>query len=989
MPNPSNAAVSALTASSLSWDDYRLLVESVVDYAIFMLDTQGRVATWNLGAERIKGYRADEIVGQHFSKFYTAEDIQAQKPEQELATAAEQGRVEDEGWRLRKDGTRFWANVIITALRDKTGTLRGFGKVTRDLSARRAAEEQLRRAEERFHQLVDAVIDYAIFMLDAEGNIASWNMGASRVKGYEASEVLGKHFSIFYTPEDQAAGKPQKILDIVRRDGRYEEEGWRVRKDGTRFWANVVLTALKDAQGKPLGFAKVTRDLSSRREAEEKDRVLLREQTAREVAQQSEAHLRDSQERYRSLSKRLEIVLEGVADGITVQDLTGRVVFANSAAAKICGFQTGAELMGTPPEEVVARFELFDAEDRPFPPESLPARRALAGEGPSGTVLHVRPRGTHSDWWVSLRASAVLDSDGNPELAVNIWHDVTLAHRQEVQSHYLAEASTALTSSLVADEMLATLTRVLVPGMADRCAIYLLEGERLREVASSVAEPSRTEPEQGGARANPLAPAFSEASLRAVVGSAVSELHDAVLLAPIRANDRVLGAMALSYVQAGRRYDAGDLALIEELARRAAVAIERAQLYGSAQEARKAAELAASRAEAAARSAEEASRAKDEFLATVSHELRTPLNAILGWATLLRNRQLDPTTAKPIEVIRRNAHAQMKIIDDILDVSRVITGKFRLEAKPIDLVAVVRETIEVVQPSADAKNIDIELDGATEFCLLVADPERLQQVVWNLLSNAVKFTEPSGRIRIAVTQEGSRVLLSVTDTGKGIDPQFLPFVFDRFKQADSSTTRKVGGLGLGLALVRHIVELHGGHVAVESEGLGKGATFSITLPIRAVMPDPSPRPAAPKPQSEPPLAPTDAVLRGMRVLVVDDEPDALELVAAVLVDAGAEVDMATSAEEGLEALARSLPHVLVSDIGMPDQDGYSLIRRIRALPREKGGALPALALTAFAREEDRTKALSAGYTTHIGKPVNPEALVAAVRNLGGFSLRSS
>src|SRR4051812_11903749 len=249
----------------LSWDDCRLLVESVVDYAIFMLDEEGRVATWNLGAEKIKGYAAAEIIGEHFSKFFPPEDVASGKPAEELRRAIELGRVEVEGWRVRRDGSRFWANVVSTALRDPNGKLRGFGKVTRDLTARRDAEQRFRQSEERFHRLIDAVTDYAIYMLDADGYVATWNSGAERIKGYSADEIIGQHFSRFYVPEDRRAGKPEHVLDLVRQTGHFEEENWRIRKDGSRFWASVVITALKDDSGALVGFVKVTRDLTERR----------------------------------------------------------------------------------------------------------------------------------------------------------------------------------------------------------------------------------------------------------------------------------------------------------------------------------------------------------------------------------------------------------------------------------------------------------------------------------------------------------------------------------------------------------------------------------------------------------------------------------------------------------------------------------------------------------------------------------------------------
>lgn len=280
-----------------SSDDYRLLVESIVDYGVFLLDPTGHIASWNRGAERIKGYAAHEIVGQHFSKFYPRADVEAGKPSWELEVAAAEGRLEDEGWRVRKDGTLFWANVVITALRDAAGNLRGFAKVTRDLTQRRATEEHLRRSEERFRLLVEGVRDYAIFMLDPDGRVTTWNSGAEQLKGYTEDEISGKHFGVFFPAEQRQAGDPDRELDIARTTGRFEEEGWRVKKDGSRFWANVVLTALRSPAGELVGFAKVTRDLTVKRAADEVARELFREQAARAAAEEAEERIRLERER--------------------------------------------------------------------------------------------------------------------------------------------------------------------------------------------------------------------------------------------------------------------------------------------------------------------------------------------------------------------------------------------------------------------------------------------------------------------------------------------------------------------------------------------------------------------------------------------------------------------------------------------------------------------------------------------------------------------
>ena len=307
-------------------DQLRLLVHGTTDYAIFMLDPQGRVVTWNAGAERIKGYKAEEIIGQHFSKFYPQEAIDRGWPAHELKVATAEGRFEDEGWRVRKDGTQFWANVVITALRDEQGQLRGFSKVTRDLTERKQAEEALRRSEERFRLLVEAAKDYAIFLLDPQGHVASWNPGAERIKGYKADEIIGQHFSRFYPQEAIDRGWPAHELKVATAEGRFEDEGWRVRKDGTQFWANVVITALKDEQGKLLGFSKITRDLTARKQAEENARRLAEETAARQVAHQER--------------ERLHVTLASIGDAVISTDAEGRVEFLNPVAEELVGWKS-------------------------------------------------------------------------------------------------------------------------------------------------------------------------------------------------------------------------------------------------------------------------------------------------------------------------------------------------------------------------------------------------------------------------------------------------------------------------------------------------------------------------------------------------------------------------------------------------------------------------------------------------------------------------
>ena len=641
-------------------------MDAVKDYAIFFLGPNGEIRSWNQGAARLMGYTESEILGRNFTTFYGPGDLEAQKPRIELETAVRDGRVEDEGWRIRKDGTRFWANTVITALRDADGRVGGFAKVTRDITARKIAEEELRQSTEIFQLLVSSVRDYAIFMLDPQGNIATWNLGAERIKGYRPEEIIGRHFSNFYGEEDRRDRKPERELEIACRDGSVEDEGWRIRKDGTRFWANVVITAVYDAQGKLRGFAKVTRDITERKHAEETQRALV---------EQREARLRAEEERRR-------------------------------------------------------------AED----------------------------------------------------------------------------------------------------------------GYRI---------------------------------------------------------------------------------------------------------------------------AQEANRAKDEFLMTLSHELRTPMTAILGWARMLPSMSpSDPLFHEAITSIASGAQLQSRLIDDILDVSRIVSGKLRLAPENVEVSRLVMNAVDAVSATAAAKRIEITTSFAPGLGSVVADPTRIQQVVWNLLSNALKFTQREGKVQVSARRTASFVEIAVTDTGEGIDPHFLPHIFEPFRQAESPQTRVHGGLGLGLSIVRYIAEAHGGTITAESEGRGRGATFTVTLPVRSIR------------TGEEPMRDGAATtflhhdrLREVNVVLVDDDQETRKLLAGVLRAAGAHVLPVESASAAIEAIDRRRPDIVITDIAMPEMDGYALTRTLRA--REYGPTLKIAVLSAFPSRADE----DTGFDAWLSKPIDPFHFIEEVARI--------
>ena len=419
------------------------------------------------------------------------------------------------------------------------------------------------------------------------------------------------------------------------------------------------------------------------------------------------------------------------------------------------------------------------------------------------------------------------------------------------------------------------------------------------------------------------------------------------------------------------------------LASQAAIAMDNARLYEAVKQALHEAEKAAIENERLYRQAEESSRLKEEFLATISHELRTPLSAILGWARMLRLKQLsEENAARALDTIERNARAQAQLVDDLLDVSRIITGKLRMDVRPADPNSFIDAAVEAVKPAADAKGVRVQKVVDTGPISIPGDPVRLQQVVWNLLANAIKFTPRGGRVQIRSERVNSHLEIIVSDTGQGIAADFLPHVFDRFRQADQKTSRQHGGMGLGLAIVRHLVELHGGMVTAASEGEGQGATFTVKLPISPVYQvDSSGDRVHPGARELLPADEPTERLDQLRILVVDDEADTRDLLKQGLEYCGAHVKVAGSAGEAIDALMVEVPDILISDIGMPGSDGYDLIRQVRGLPAARGGKVAAIALTAYTRIEDRLQALRAGYDMHVPKPVELAELVAVAASV--------
>lgn len=629
------AGMSAKPAPSpeqITTDRFRLLVDAVQDYGIFMLDTAGNVMSWNIGAQRIKQYRADEIIGRNFSTFYPPEAVAAGWPAEELRRAERDGRFEEEGWRIRKDGSRFWANVVITALRDENGQLAGFGKVTRDLTERRAHEEALRESEERFRFMIEGVRDYAIFMLSPDGVIESWNSGAQLIKGYSPSEVIGKHFSLFYRPEDLEAGKPQAELKAALEHGRAEEEGWRVRRDGSVFWANVVIAPVYDTGRQLRGFVKVTRDMTERR--------------------------------------------------------------------------------------------------------------------------------------------------------------------------------------------------------------------RLHEL-------------------------------------------------------------------------------------------------------------------------EKSSKRMSEFLAMLAHELRNPLAPIRNAITIL---QLEPSPSPLVrssrDMIDRQLTHMTRLVDDLLDVGRLTTGKIRFKTEQVSYNQVVARSIEAVRPLFDARRHRLKADIPAASPLVQGDATRLAQVLQNLLVNAAKYTPEAGLIGLKVWQEGTQLYTSVRDNGLGLSSQALSQIFELFSQGDAQTAARESGLGIGLTLARSLVEMHGGALHAESEGPGRGSTFTFFLP-----------------NAQTGVHGTDdASGPGAAILVVDDNRDAANSLAEILRLMDCQVKVAYDGPAALEMFRQQAPQAVLLDLGMPGMNGYEVLAALRAL--HGGEQVTVAALTGFGTDEDKSRALAAGFDEHLTKPLDFTALQAFLQTAG-------
>jgi PAS domain S-box-containing protein len=711
--------------------------------------------------------------------------------------------------------------------------------------------------------------------------------------------------------------------------------------------------------------------------------VTLMEQIAEQTwlaveRSQAEEALSKSQARLQLAQRQLATIFETSPVGIGLLDKQQRFIAINEALAQINGLTREQhlgysipELFGQSDPKLVEVFHEIYTTGNPFISPSF--------------AVNVPGRWDRTPGYYNVYYLPTTNSHREVEEVLVYVVDVTERVRLEQGQRFLSEASAVLASSLDYQTTLERVAQLAVPELADWCTVHMIEEDgSIEQIAVAHNDPVKLQWAQEIRHKyplNPNEPRGAALTLRTGQSDILPNIPDELLVqaardpehleilrqvgfrsvmsVSLRTQERILGVISFVSAESGRQYDSTDLELAEELARRASLAIDNAQLYRVAQLARA--------------KAESANRVKDEFLAVLSHELRSPLNPILGWTKMLRSHRLDATrTEQALETIERNAKLQAQLIEDLLDVSRILQGKMTLNVAPVNLAATIEAAKETVRLAAEAKNIHIQTALNPISGSVSGDKNRLQQVFWNLLSNAVKFTPSGGRVEVRLEQLDTYAQIQVKDTGIGISPEFLPHVFEYFRQANSTTTRQFGGLGLGLAIVRQITELHGGTVWANSAGENLGATFTVRLPLNVVeqvfFTNDSP--------SE-----SKIQLADIEILVVDDNEDMRELAKFILMESGARVITAGSAVKALNCLNRSVPDMLLCDIGMPEMDGYSLIQYIRKLSPLQGGTIPAIALTAFAGEINQQQALAAGFNMHLSKPVEPEKLVEAIIQL--------
>jgi PAS domain S-box-containing protein len=847
--------------------------------------------------------------------------------------------------------------------------------------------------------------DDAIVSKDLNGIITSWNRGAQELFGYTSEEAVGRSITILIPPERLA--EEDMVLGKIRRGERLEHfETVRRRKDGTLVHISLTVSPIRDADGTIVGASKIARNVSERKRIDAELEELRRRLMALAAASASVLGSPDSASVTSASSDLARDVFW--ADGYALWriDAEGywRIVRSWGVSDDFAARAVPRGADQTAPAWAPTSPLIFD--DVRTAPELTHLQDVYEREGiASMIVFPLTIRGDRSGAMVfySRRATTYRDVDVQVGTALANLAAAALTtaelyeeqrHAREAADHarqhatFLAEVSTVLSSSLDYQVTLQTVAKLAVPTIADWCTVDLVnERGVLQRLAIAHVDPKKVELARTLEERYPTSPNLpggihevvrtgrpayvSHIPPSALEGAAQDEEHlrifrelalTSYMCVPLLAQGNAIGAITFVSAESKREYTDADLRLARELATRASLAIQNARSY---------------------QRANEASRLKDEFLATLSHELRTPLNAVLGYARMMRMQMIPTERSQPaLDVVERNATALKQIIEDVLDVSRIVAGRLRLNVQPVDLPAVLRESIATVIPAADAKGLRIETVIEPLTTPVSGDAERLQQIIWNLLSNAIKFTPRGGRVQLRLERVDSHTEVTVSDTGRGISPEFLPFVFERFRQADASFSREHGGLGLGLAIARQLAEMHGGTITASSNGVDKGATFVLKLPLMIVHGAAAASEPREHPQSDRRVPELEFIPRldGVHVLAVDDERDSLELLNTVLEQAGAAVTGARSSAEALERLRKEPYDVLVADVGMPGMDGVQLIRAVRQLD-EPIRSIPAAALTAYARSQDRVTSLASGFQMHLVKPIDPLELIVAIATL--------
>jgi PAS domain S-box-containing protein len=816
--------------------------------------------------------------------------------------------------------------------------------------------------------------DDAIISKTLQGIITSWNAGAERVFGYTADEVIGKSITILIPPDHE--DEEPAILARLRAGERIEHyETVRVRKDGRLIDISLTVSPIKGPNGQIIGASKIARDITEQRQAR------------RELYETSE---------------RLKLAFAAARLGDWSWDAKTDIVTLSDMAADILGVTPTPDLTQTQMRR------LLNEEDREA--TTLAFDQALAAHTDYDIEYRIE-RFDNSEVWVSATGRGLYADDGSVVGMLGVVQDISIRKANEDMLREQAEALRTLNEigkTISAELNLHNTVQAVTDAATELTGarfgsffynvlneegasytLYTLAGVPF-EAFAHFPMPRATDlfgptfRGEGVVRIDDVKkdPRYGKNSPYYGMPEGHLPVTSYLAVPVVSRSGEVLGGLFFGHPEPAV-FTERDEIIVSGLASQAAIAMDNARLYEAAKKARAEAEQAAADNERLYRQAEESSRLKEEFLATISHELRTPLSAILGWARMLRLGQLSPeNSAKALDTIERNARAQAQLVDDLLDVSRIITGKLRMDVSPSDPNSFIDAAVESVRPAAEAKGVRVQKVVDTGPISIPGDPVRLQQVVWNLLSNAIKFTPRGGRVQIRSERVNSHLEIVVSDTGQGIASDFLPHVFDRFRQADQKTSRQHGGMGLGLAIVRHLVEMHGGTVRANSEGEGKGSTFTVQLPISPVYQvDSSGSRVHPGARE---LMPADDItdrLDGLRILAVDDEPDTRELLKQGLEYCGATVKVAGSAAEAIDALMSFVPDILISDIGMPGTDGFDLIKQVRALPPDRGAKIPAIALTAYTRIEDRLQALRAGYDMHVPKPVELAELCAVAASV--------